>query len=101
MLLRNTLPFPLCVLEPPCISLDLLQGHTFASNKDILPTSARNRIQVDIILPTTGTPTPNGLRSSWDFLLGRSPDMLVGPTLSTFLVLEGGLDDKLCPLILF
>lgn len=33
--------------------------------------------------------------------MGISLDMLVGPTPSTFLVLEGGTDDKLCPLILF
>jgi len=41
------------------------------------------------------------MRSNWDFLLGTSPDMLAGLAPSTFMVLEGGPDDKLCPPILF
>ena len=60
-----------------------------------------NRGQGIIVRPIAGTPTPNGLRSNCDFLPRRSTDMLVGPAPFTFLALEGGLDDKMCPLILF
>lgn len=63
-LLRDTLLFPFCVLEPPCISLDSLQGHTLASNKVIILTFARYRGQGTTLLLTIGTPTPNCLRSS-------------------------------------
>ena len=82
-LLRDTLIFPLHVLEPPYISLDWQQGYTLASNKYILLTFARYCSQGTTLLPTVGTPTPNSMRSSWDFLLGRSPDMLTSPTPST------------------
>lgn len=82
-ILRGTLHFPLHVLEPPCISLESLQGHTLAPDKVITFTSAHYRSQGITLLPIAGTPTPNGLRSSSDFLPGRSPNMLAGPTLST------------------
>lgn len=75
--------------------------HTVSTNKDILLAFVRNCSQGNTIRPTAATPTTNGMRSSWDLLPGRSPDTLAGPSPSTFLVLEGGLDDKLCPLILF
>lgn len=81
--------------EPPCISLDSLQGHTLSSHKDITLASMHYRIQGIALLPTARTPAPNGLRSSLELLLGISPDMLVGPELSTFLALEE--DDKLSP----
>ena len=71
------------MLEPPCISLDSLQGHTLASDKDITLTSMSYRIQSIYLPPTIGIPTPNGLWSSWDFLLGISTHMLAGPTPST------------------
>ena len=35
--------------------------------------SLRHCGQGIILWPTTGTPTPNSLRSNWDFLPGRSP----------------------------
>jgi len=76
-LLRDTLPFPLYALEPPCISLDSLQGHTLFSDKDITLTSMRYHSQGIALLPTAGTPTPNGLRSSWDSVNTN----LVGSTL--------------------
>lgn len=53
------------------------------------------------LLPTTGTPIRNGLRSSWNFLPRRSLGMLVGPTPSKFLMLEGGMNEKLSPQSLF
>ena len=93
--------------HPPCVrtahepSLNCCMCHTLATNKDILLASMKNCGQGDTIQPTIGTPRPNGLRSSWDFLPGRSREMFVGLALSTFLALEGGPDDKLCPLILF
>jgi len=89
------------VRTSPCISLDTLQGHTLSSNKDILLTYARYRTQGITLLPTARTPTPNGMRCSWDFLLGRSHNMLVGPTLSAFLALEVGPTDKMSPQNLF
>jgi len=100
-LLRDTLPFPLLVLEHLCISLEFLQGNTLAFDKDIKLTSACYRSQGIALLPTSGTPTPNGLRSSWELLLRRSSDMLVGPSISTFMVLEGGPDDKMSPQSVF
>lgn len=90
-----------CVRTIHAPSLACYKSHTLSTNKDILLMSACNCSQVDTVWPSSGTPTPNGLRSSWDFLQRRSPDMLVGPVWSIFLALEGGLDDKLCPLILF
>lgn len=100
MLLRDTLPFPLHMIKPPCISVDLLQGGTLAFDKAIMLTYMHYHSQEITLLPTVGTPTPNCLRSSWDFLLGRSHDMMVGPTPSKFLVIEGGPNDKLSPQIL-
>ena len=89
------------VSKPPCISLDLLQGHTLASNKVIILTYARYHSQGITILPTAMIPTPSSLRYSLDFLLNKSPDMLVDPTLSTFLSLEEGPNDKLSSQSLF
>ena len=92
--------FP-CVRTIHAPSLACYTCHTFATNSDILLVSVCNHGQGDIVQPSAGTPTPNSLRSSWDFLPGRSPDMLAGPARSTFLMLEGGPDDKLSPYILF
>jgi len=89
------------VLEPPCISVDSLQGHTLAFDKDITLISVEYHSQGITLPPIVGTPTPNGLRSSWDFLLGRSPNMFVVLAPSTFIPLEGGLDDKLSPQSVF
>ena len=77
--------FPLtCVRTSPHISLNSLQGHTLASDKDIFLTSVRYCNQGIASLLIVGTPTPNNLRSSWDFLPRISLDMLAGPTSSTF-----------------
>ena len=92
------LPFVRTIHAP---SLACYACYTLSTNKDISFASTCNHSQGDTIPPIAGTPTPNGLRSSWEFLLGRSPDMLVGPTLSTFIVLEGWPYEKLHPLILF
>ena len=88
-------PHPQLVRTSHAPSLTYCSCHTLATNNDILLASVRNCDQGITIRPTAGTPTPNGLRSNWDFLLGRSLGMLAGPTSSTFLVLEGGPDDKL------
>ncbi len=94
--------FPIsCVRTLHIPSLACFAGHTLTTNKEILLTSTCNHGQGYIVRPTVGTPPPNGFRSSWEFLLRRSPDMLAGPTLSTFLVLEGGPYYKLCSHILF
>ena len=82
-LLRDTLSFHLHVLEPPCISLDSLQGHTLSSDKVITLTSIRYYNKGITLLSTAGNPTPNGLHCSWDFLSGQSPNTLAGPTSST------------------
>ena len=74
--------YTMCV-RTPCISLDSLQGHALASDKDILLTSVLYRNQCIALIPIVGTPTPNSLRSNWDFLLGRYPYTLVGLALST------------------
>ena len=93
--------------HPPCVrtshspSLTHCSSHTLATDKVILLVSMWNHSQGINIRPTAGTPTPNNLRSNLDFLPGRSTDMLAGLTSSTLLELEGGSDDKLCPLILF
>lgn len=100
-LLSDTLHFPLYVLQPLWIPLDSLQGHTLASDKVFILTYARYCGQEITLLPTVGTLTPNGLRSSWEFLPWISPNMLAGPAPSTFLVLEEGLDDKMSPQSLF
>lgn len=94
-------PHSPCVRTVHGTSLSCHNCNTLATNMDILLSSVRNCGQGNTIWPTAGTPTPNGLRSTWDFLLGRSPNMLVGPTLSTFMALKVGPDDKVCPLILF
>lgn len=97
-----------CTHTPvPCVrtfhapSLTCCKCHTLDTNKDISLISTHNHGQGDTVLPTARTPPPNSLRSSSDFLPGRSPNMLASPALSTFLALEGGLDDKLSPHILF
>ena len=92
--------FP-CVRTLHAPYLDCCVSHTLATNKDILLSSMRNRSQGDTVWPTARTSTPNGLRSSWDFLLRRSSDMLASPAPSTFLVLKGGSDDKSSPYITF
>ena len=48
-------------------------NHTLATDKVILLASVRHHGQGITLRPTIGTPTPNGLTSNWDFLLGRSP----------------------------
>jgi len=69
-LLRGTLFSPSVCWNLSYTFLDLLQGHTLDSNKDILLTSTRNHSQGNTVLPTAQTPTPNGLRSSWEFIPG-------------------------------
>jgi len=64
-------------------SLTHCSGHTLTTNTVILLASIWNRGQDIVIRPNVGTPTPNGLRSNWDFLLGRSSYMLVSPALPT------------------
>ena len=86
-----------CVRTLHAPSLACCARHTLATNKDILFGFVRNRGQGDTVWPTTWIPTPNGLRSSWDFLPGRSLDILAGPTPSTFMVLEGGPNDNPSP----
>ena len=54
-------------------SLTLWINHTLATNRVILLAFARQRGQGITLRPTTRTPTPNGLRSNWDFSLGRCP----------------------------
>jgi len=94
-------PHPPCVRNAHAPSLNYCICHNLATNRDILLAFVWNHSQGNTVWPTARTPTPNSLRSSWDFLPGRSPDMLAGLAPSTFLVLEGGPYDKLCPLILF
>jgi len=98
---RATLTSPSMCYNHSCTFLNLFHMSQPFYQQGYLITSACNHVQGDIVQPTIQTHTPNDLRPSWDFLPGRSPDMLVGLAASTFLVLEGGLDDKLCPLILF
>lgn len=74
--------FP-CVRTLHAPSLAWCAGHTLATNKDILLSFARNHVQGNTLQPTTGNPTPNGLRYIWYFLQGRSLDMLVGSIPST------------------
>ncbi len=47
--------------------------HTLATDRVILLASVWNHGQGITLWSTAGTPTPNGLRSNWDFLPGRSP----------------------------
>lgn len=76
--------------QAPCVrishapSLTHYSCHILATNKVILVGSMKNHDQGISIGPTVKTPTPNSLRSNWDFLLGRSPDMLAGLVLSTY-----------------
>jgi len=79
----------MCVRTINAPSLACYTCHTLSTNNDILLASACDCGQGDIVRPTNGTPTPNGLSYSWDFLLGRLPYMLAG------------LDGKLYPLIPF
>jgi len=88
-----------CVRTLHAPSLACRASHTLATNKEILLAFVCNRGQGDTVWPIARTPTPNGLRSSWDFLPRRSLDILAGPVPSTFLALERGPDDKLCPYI--
>ena len=76
-------PHPQCVRTSHAPSLVCCNNHTLSTNRDILLASVWNRGQGITVRPTAGTPTPNGLRSNWDFLSGSSPYMLVGPTPST------------------
>ena len=46
--------------------------HTLAIDKVILLASVRHHGQGITLWPTARTPMPNGMRSNWDFLLGRS-----------------------------
>jgi len=62
-------------------SLNYCSCHILATNRDILLAFVQNSGQGITVQPTAGTPTPNCFRSNWDFLLGRSSDMLAGPTL--------------------
>lgn len=91
----------LCVRTSHASSLTHCSCHTLDTNIVILVASMQNHSQGITVRPIVGTPTPNGPRSNWDFLLRRFPDMLAGPTSLTFLALKRGLDDKLCPLIQF
>lgn len=76
---RPESPHPSCVITSHAPSLTYLICHTLSTNRDILLYSVLNNDQGDTMRPTTRTPTLNGLRSSWDFFLGRSPNMLAGP----------------------
>ena len=69
---------PTCVRTFHSPSLTHYSGHTLATNRVILLASVRHRGQGITIRPTAGTPTPNSLRSNWDFLPRRSPHMLAG-----------------------
>lgn len=60
-------------------SLTHCSCNTLATNRGILLASVRNHGQGITIRPTARTPTPNGLRSDWEFLARRSPYMLAGP----------------------
>lgn len=75
---------PSCVRTSHALSLTRCNCHTLDTNRVILLVYVRNRGQGITIQPIAGTPTPNGLRSNWGFLLGRSPYMLAGPSLSTY-----------------
>jgi len=92
---------PTCVRTSHAPSFTHCNYHTLATNRVILLACVRNRGQGITIRPTAGSPTPNGLRSNWDFLSRRSPWHVGGSSTWTFLALEGGPDDKLCPLIRF
>ena len=72
-----------CVRTVHAPSLSCRSCHTLATNRDILLASVWNRGQGITIQSNTATLTPNDLRSNWDFLLGRSPDILAGLAPST------------------
>ena len=76
-------PHAQCIRNSHAPSFPCCSCHTLATNKDILLASMQNQGQGIIIWPTAGTPTPNGMRFNWDFLLGRSPYILVGLAPST------------------
>jgi len=59
-----------CVRTVHVPSLSYCSCHTLATNIVILLASMRNHSQVITVQPTVGNPTPNGLRSNWDFLWG-------------------------------
>ena len=90
------------VLEPfmhlPCLVLHVTP---FPPSRTSYLPLCTTLVKGDTVWPTAGNPTPNDLRSSWDFLLRISPNMLVGPTTSTYLALEGGPDDKMKTYISF
>jgi len=48
-------------------------NHILSTDRVILLASMRHRGQGITLRPTAWTPTLNGLRSNWEFLLGRSP----------------------------
>ena len=81
MHLRSCVPFPteytythssqtICVRTSHAPSLTHYSDHTLATDIVILLASVRHRGQGIAIWTTAGTPTPNGLRSNWDFLQG-------------------------------
>ena len=75
---------PTCVKTSHSPSLTHYSGHILATDRFILLASVWNLSQGIAIQPTAGTPTLNGLRSNWDFLLGKSLDMLAHLAPSTF-----------------
>ena len=74
---------PTCVRTSHAPSFTHYSSHTLATGRVILLASVWNHGQGISIRPIAGTSTPNGLRSNWDFLSGRSPYMLASSTLST------------------
>jgi len=77
---------PLCVGTSHAPSLTHYSGHTLATDRVILLASMRHCGEGITLRPTIGTPTLNDLRSTWDFLPGRSPWHVGGSsTVNTFL----------------
>lgn len=62
-----------CVRTSHAPFLTHYSGHMLATDKVILLSSMQNHGPGITIRPTTRTPTPNGLRSNWNLLPGRSP----------------------------
>ena len=61
-------------------------SHTLATVRVILLSSVWHRSQGITLRPTAGALKPNGLRSNWDFLPGRSPWHVGGSnTINNFL----------------
>jgi len=54
-------------------SLTRCSSHTLVTDRVNLIASMWHHGQGITLRPTVGTPTPNSLRSNWDFLPGRSP----------------------------